>query len=91
MPAGTCMTASGAYKVIQREERQQCLHHLGAAVAVAAHALLADGRAGEVRVGQNELVAVPHFGDDLSSSGLMIGEIPFSIKKPPFICGGLSS
>ena len=23
----------------------------------------------------------------LSSSGLMIGEIPFSIKKPPFICG----
>ncbi|MFR5788183.1 MAG: hypothetical protein ACLUHE_14505 [Christensenellales bacterium] len=33
-------------------------------MAVAAHALLTDGRAGEIRVGEHKLVAMPHLGND---------------------------
>ena len=57
------------HEIIQREKLHDRAHDLRRAVPVAAHAAPADGRAGEVAVGDDQLVAVSHFGDDLEQFG----------------------
>ena len=82
------------HKVVQRKQRDDGAHHLGAAVTVAAHAALADRRTGEVAVGEHELVAVAHFGDDLKQFGAddrrdslehMRSSLSFWLQRVPFV------
>lgn len=80
------MTASGAVtKVIQREKRQQRAHDVRTAVTVTADAAFANRRTGEIGVGENKLVPVTHFCDELEQFGTDDGRNSFQhSKKPPF-------
>lgn len=76
------MTASGAVtKVIQREKRQQRAHDVRTAVTVTADAAFADRRAGEIGVGENKLVPVTHFCDELEQFGTDDGRNSFQHSK----------